>query len=181
MKKTNAILSALVLATASFGAQAADAGSKVSTLDVGNGFAAFGDQYLGNNSLNTFNDKIQFTFAGLSNLSTDVVSIDNSASSGLNLTGFALYDWNDTLLSAGTQASTGFVDAWTINYANLAAGSYYLRVSGNIVGNSSTDFAGNLALAPVPEPETYAMMLGGLGLLAFTARRRKQKEAQAAA
>ena len=28
---------------------------------------------------------------------------------------------------------------------------------------------------PVPEPETYAMMLAGLGLLGFTARRRKQK------
>ncbi len=28
--------------------------------------------------------------------------------------------------------------------------------------------------APVPEPETYAMLLGGLGLLGFVARRRKQ-------
>ncbi len=31
--------------------------------------------------------------------------------------------------------------------------------------------------APVPEPETYAMMLAGLGLLGFAARRRKQKPA----
>lgn len=31
--------------------------------------------------------------------------------------------------------------------------------------------------APVPEPETYAMMLAGLGLLGVVARRRKQKEA----
>jgi hypothetical protein len=28
--------------------------------------------------------------------------------------------------------------------------------------------------APVPEPETYAMMLAGMGLLAFAARRRIQ-------
>lgn len=28
--------------------------------------------------------------------------------------------------------------------------------------------------APVPEPETYAMLLAGLGLLGFTAKRRKQ-------
>ncbi len=27
--------------------------------------------------------------------------------------------------------------------------------------------------APVPEPSTYAMMLGGLGLLAFMARRKR--------
>ncbi len=29
--------------------------------------------------------------------------------------------------------------------------------------------------APVPEPETYAMMLAGLGLLGFAARRKNQK------
>ena len=31
----------------------------------------------------------------------------------------------------------------------------------------------------IPEPETYAMLLAGLGLLGFAARRRKQKEAAA--
>ena len=31
--------------------------------------------------------------------------------------------------------------------------------------------------AAIPEPETYALMLAGLGLLGFAARRRKQKEA----
>ena len=34
--------------------------------------------------------------------------------------------------------------------------------------------------APIPEPETYAMLLAGLGLLGFAARRRKLKEAAAA-
>jgi hypothetical protein len=29
--------------------------------------------------------------------------------------------------------------------------------------------------APIPEPEAYAMMLAGLGLLGVAARRRKQK------
>ncbi len=32
-----------------------------------------------------------------------------------------------------------------------------------------------LNLAPVPEPETYAMMIAGLGLLGFMARRKKQQ------
>ncbi len=35
-------------------------------------------------------------------------------------------------------------------------------------------------VAAVPEPETYAMMLAGLGLMGFVARRRKQKEAAGA-
>lgn len=34
--------------------------------------------------------------------------------------------------------------------------------------------------APIPEPETYAMLLAGLGLLGFAARRRKLKEAATA-
>lgn len=34
--------------------------------------------------------------------------------------------------------------------------------------------AGTFQLAPVPEPETYAMLLAGLGLMATIARRRKQ-------
>ncbi|MDP2706329.1 MAG: PEPxxWA-CTERM sorting domain-containing protein [Burkholderiales bacterium] len=29
--------------------------------------------------------------------------------------------------------------------------------------------------APIPEPQTYAMMLAGLGLMGFVARRRKQE------
>ena len=37
------------------------------------------------------------------------------------------------------------------------------------------------SLSAVPEPETYAMMLAGLGLLGFAARRRKQKTEVAAA
>jgi len=47
--------------------------------------------------------------------------------------------------------------------------------------NNSTDFYGFDYLklsdiaAPVPEPETYAMLLAGLGLLGFANRRRMQK------
>lgn len=39
----------------------------------------------------------------------------------------------------------------------------------------------NLQIAAIPEPETYAMMLAGLGLLGFVARRRKQEEKDVAA
>jgi len=43
---------------------------------------------------------------------------------------------------------------------------------GRYIDNTDVYFAMNAAM--VPEPETYAMMLAGLGLLAFAVRRRKQ-------
>lgn len=45
------------------------------------------------------------------------------------------------------------------------------------ISNAPFQATGIWGLAPIPEPETYAMMLAGLGLLGFTARRRKQKGA----
>ena len=38
-------------------------------------------------------------------------------------------------------------------------------------------YIGNVAVAAVPEPETYAMLLAGLGLVGAVARRRKQASA----
>jgi hypothetical protein len=37
--------------------------------------------------------------------------------------------------------------------------------------------AGNVSIAAVPEPETYAMLLAGLGLMGAVVRRRNQKQA----
>lgn len=57
--------------------------------------------------------------------------------------------------------------------------SFYDGYQGNYVKSSSVLYAwavhdGDVA-APIPEPETYAMMLAGLGLLGVVARRRKQQ------
>jgi len=40
-------------------------------------------------------------------------------------------------------------------------------------GGSATTTISNFSVSAVPEPETYAMLLVGLGLLGFAARRRK--------
>lgn len=37
---------------------------------------------------------------------------------------------------------------------------------------ASASYAGTLNISPIPEPATYGMLVGGLGILAFLARRR---------
>lgn len=50
------------------------------------------------------------------------------------------------------------------------AATYTLVVSGGGTGS----YSGSVMLSPVPEPETYAMMLAGLGVMGFIARRRRK-------
>jgi hypothetical protein len=50
-------------------------------------------------------------------------------------------------------------------------------VTGSPAGPQSDVFFDGLSVTAVPEPESYAMLLAGLGLLGFAARRRTLKEA----
>jgi hypothetical protein len=72
--------------------------------------------------------------------------------------------------------STGW-NSFTTSAISLAAGSHTLTFSGlNPQHASDTSaFIDNISMnvASVPEPETYAMLLAGLGLVAGVARRRK--------
>lgn len=100
-----------------------------------------------------------------------------NASGGLSITGLGLYNDGGALV-LGNQLSTGALDFWSLNSAGLGAGTYYLQISGNVVGNTPAKYYSSItatALAPVPEPETYAMLLAGLGMLGYCARRRQQK------
>ena len=56
-------------------------------------------------------------------------------------------------------------------------GTIYL-VAEQIQDGTSSDGKSQLIVltAPVPEPETYAMLLAGLGLMGVIARRRKSKQ-----
>jgi hypothetical protein len=55
----------------------------------------------------------------------------------------------------------------------LSADSFALHVQGLTREQGGSGWY--TAAAPVPEPETYAMMLVGLGLLGFTAKRKSKK------
>ena len=70
---------------------------------------------------------------------------------------------------SGTEFNSGL--AW--NFA-FSGGSQGLGGKGNFGTPAWAVLPGDVAL--IPEPETYAMMLAGLGLMGFVARRRKRKE-----
>jgi hypothetical protein len=181
MKKS--LIAAFVLASASFGSSAVMAqdvvGNSPQDLELIDNSAFFGDTFEADNEGNTFADRFTFSVDGDVGMNLDAIisSISRSADVGLDITGLALYGEDDTLITNGTMLQSGAIDVWSITANNLAAGDYYLRVSGNLVSDAGASFGGAVMLAPVPEPETYGMMLGGLGVLGFLARRRKAKQA----
>lgn len=181
MKKS--LIAAIVLASASFGSSAVMAqdviGDTPQALNLVDNSAFFGDTFAADNEGNTFADQFTFTIDGDigMNLNAIISSISGSADTGLDITGLALYGDDDVLISNGTSMMSGEMDVWSISADNLAAGNYYLQVSGTMVSDTGASFGGAMMLAPVPEPETYGMMLGGLGVLGFLARRRKAKQA----
>jgi hypothetical protein len=175
--KTLKFLSALALASAALGAQAADISNPVENLTWDEDNAAFFGQLIpSGNGGNTFADQYSFTTTVAGSLWGEVLSRGGNDRNGLAINDFSLFSADGTELLTATQNASGQLDDWSFTYDNLAAGTYYVQISGSVLGNGAARYNANLALAPVPEPETYAMMLGGLGLLAVAARRRKQKE-----
>ncbi|MCR5867505.1 FxDxF family PEP-CTERM protein [Aquincola sp. J276] len=90
-------------------------------------------------------------------------------------------------LSATNFSFTGVTlnsQSWTVNSVNNGKASFgyieltssiplSLSVSGIKTGTGAGVFSGELVMAPVPEPETYALMLAGLGAVGFVAWRRR--------
>ena len=89
--------------------------------------------------------------------------------------------WGNSSTSAGSLLTSNERVVWETTFASptsFVAPPFALKVYG--LGNSGTGHAWYVPATPIPEPETYAMLLAGLGVLGFAARRRKQKEAAAA-
>ncbi|MES2164105.1 MAG: FxDxF family PEP-CTERM protein [Pseudomonadota bacterium] len=82
---------------------------------------------------------------------------------------FTSADLNGNALSftPNGAAENGWLDP------SLVSGPLVLTVSG-ISKSITASYSGTLNANPVPEPDTYIMMLGGLGILSYLGRRRKQ-------
>ena len=111
----------------------------------------------------------------------------NSASSAVALDLGTLFDMTGTLsLFQGSTPGSGTLigGGWAFNGTSgstshsvllTSGGDYYLQATGTATGSGGGNYLVSLNVAPVPEPETYALMMAGLGLMGFVARRRKQQ------
>ena len=175
MKNPSSLIAALVLATASLGtpAYAADISSNPQALAILDNSAFFGDTFALNNEGNTFADHFRFSVIDVPhNLDAIVASFTRTAAMGLDISDLSLFTSTGTLITTGTLGSSGASDIWTLRADALGLGNYYLRVSGSMVSDTSGSFAGSMMLTPVPEPETYGMLLAGLGVVGMLVRRR---------
>jgi DNA-binding beta-propeller fold protein YncE len=95
-----------------------------------------------------------YAFIGLERTTKSAVAI-------FDITNPAGASFIDMIVTDGDRSPEG-LEAFTLG------GQHYLAIS-NEVSNTTTVWS----LAPVPEPETWGMLLAGIGLLGFAARRRK--------
>jgi probable HAF family extracellular repeat protein len=115
-----------------------------------------------------------------------------SAATAINTAGQVVgYSYTDSGTRAtvwnGTTATdlNSFLDASTVSAGWVLLDARGINDNGWIVGSASNRLLGIrehaflLSVTAVPEPETYAMMLAGLGLMGFVARRRKNTQVQA--
>ena len=147
-----------------------------------------GDFYTVSHTRGSFADIFTFSIIGAATNTATAVTLDNSgAAPALNIDNGVLSLFQDlgtvgvsvgdvqigssVLFGAGPANASASIDSL------LSNGSYYYKVAGNAVGRFGGKYDFNADA--VPEPETYALMLVGLGLIGFIGRRRLNKSASA--
>ncbi len=189
-------------ASVTIGTLTATTPGNVGTLSAGTSYA-LGDTGVLNVNTNlvnssttatkTFYDDFVFTIAPGSTLNSSFLA-SLQLPSFLGITGFteSLYTGSVTSFSTTTTdplaafSPIATTTTNTLSATNLAAGTYTLQFSGtlgkagSLLGTTvpaTGTYASLVSISPVPEEDTYAMMLAGLSLIGFKARRKNQQPA----
>lgn len=115
-----------------------------------------------------FQDVYSFTLADPGSLSGNITAVNFGVYNIAGLT-VTLQDSSFAVIGSDNTSLDGF------SFGSLVAGNYALNVLGFATGSQGGFYAGGMiaTTAPVPEPETYALLLAGLGIVGFMASRRK--------
>ncbi|MDT7835944.1 FxDxF family PEP-CTERM protein [Aquabacterium sp. OR-4] len=113
---------------------------------------------IGGSGTGLFTLNYSFSLASLSDVLGGISSFTPNVSTAATISDGSV-TWTDG------NAADGF------SFAGLAAGSYTLTISA--FSAVKAPIGGYISASPVPEPETYAMMLAGLGAVGFLASRRR--------
>jgi hypothetical protein len=94
-------------------------------------------------------------------------------------------DNGNSFVNAGVDVGPQASASGTTTYGTFAADASgptgqtwnYMQITSKftLTAKDSASLVGYASITPVPEPETYAMLLAGLGLMGFTARRKTSK------
>ncbi len=119
----------------------------------------------GSNALDARFDQVLVQFANPSQLTGFSFNLDNSSFGNLQASNILFLDADGKTIFTSNGFFQNTTSNFSVSFASPLTVSAVLLPSGKLYDDVS--------VAAVPEPETYAMMLGGLGLLGFMARRRK--------
>lgn len=162
--KLKTIAAASVVALTTLSSYAADTNwGSHDQLEVGLGTTAGGAIF----------DTFSFSLGSQSSVASSVVSFGTIIGGAYSLYSFGA----DGLKGTGDDVGIG---AWTFSGApavhtvSLASGNYYYSVLGGAPGAASYVISSAATAAPVPEPETYALLGAGLGVVGFLASRRRR-------
>jgi hypothetical protein len=190
MKPTSLALAimaaAAFLAAPAAGAQTLERNAPlITTSDGAGGFNAyFGDAFAASVAGRAFTDVFTFSTSSPFDAAASLTSLylDNPQTKDLAIVGLNLYRYDPATSAilgnavAGVD-QTGFgahpTDAWSLSAFGLSAGNYAVRIDGRVSGTAGGVFAADLAIAPVPEAQTWRMLAAGLGLVGALAWRRK--------
>lgn len=170
----NSVLGAALFAGIAFGVNASASQTWIAFDPSGDGWeAAFANNQLTLTG-NHFSDDYLFTLPAV--IQEGGASVISNFLKGnvfnVAFTDFSLWD-NTTSTLVGGGPTSGNLSTFDFGSISAVSDVFRLHVEGD-VGNllKPAGYAGNLSISPVPEPETYAMLLAGLGLIGFSARRR---------